>query len=524
MFLRQTTVILISLFIIISFLNIPKSSKARQAENSTCAVNLMLAINAPEEVADDDWTALQDFAQQLPLNILLADEDAGEIQYGIVQYGAETELVLSLTEVDTDYLELDDSHAIVSAIQDMQLAADGDNLQASLEMAQAELASASNTRPNIILILSGNNANAGNSLTTAETIRMAGTHILSVTIGNIDLNDYVKLSGQPANVITIGQYGSLPVIMDILLNNICIAANEPSIPMIDITEDATPTNPNVANNPAVGGRATQIVFASNRDGDSEIFVINSDGTNLRQLTENTRDDDKPSFKKDGTQIAFESSLEGHYDIFVMDIDGENLTNVTDSNYDSWGPAWSPDGTQIAFHSNRAGSIEIFVMDADGENVRQLTQNAIATDRSAEWSPDGTQLIYYSDVSGGRELYIVDVASGEIERLTNNSYYDGQPDWSLNGTQIAFASTRANSRPDIFIMQLDKSETTRLTDDIATDDDPVWSPDGRQIAFESTRSGNYDIWIMNTDGTGLVQLTDDDARDWSADWAWIPAEE
>lgn len=518
MFFRQSIAWLVFSGIILSAWLSTPPVKSMQAQNTTCAVNLMLVLNAPETLAEDEWADVRQFAQELPQAVLLADEDAGEIHYGVVQYTKTAEVVLPLTPVDSDYLELAASHIIISTLDKLTPTGEEADLATALITAQAEFSTVSNDRANVMVILSGNNTTGADAQPVADTLRTEDTHILSVVVGNIDLSEYVAVSGRPETVITIGQYASLPIIMDILLNNICMAASEPTIPIIDVA-DGTVT-PNSSN----GGRATQITFASNRDGDSEIYVVHSDGTNLRQLTDNSADDDKPSFKKDGTQIAFESNRRGgRYAIYVIDIDGTNLTQLTDEAYDSWGPAWSPDGTQIAFHSTQSGVIELFVMNADGSNIRQLTTNGNPIDRSAEWSPDGTQLVFYSDVTGGRELYILDIESGEFERLTNNNFYDGQPDWSMNGTQIAFASTRSNSRPDIFLMQRDDLTVTRLTDDIATDDDPAWSPDGRQIVFETTRSGNYDIWVMDSDGSNPVQITDDPGRDWSADWAWLPVE-
>lgn len=490
-----------------------------RAQADTCPVNMMLVLNTSTDLDRAEWEAVQIFSQALPQQLLVADEDVDEIEYGLVQFAEDVEVFLPLTTLRQDDLSDLDDHPIFTTLATLEPTIAGADLNLALTTAQAEFPRMDNDYANILVVLADTDIAGEDAQATADEMRLNETQILSIVVGDIDLSEYVALSGKPENVITIGQYASLPVIMDILVNNICLAANDPSVPMVDLTE----TTPTPANS-STAGRATQLAFSSNRDGDSEIFVIHSDGTNLRQLTDNTADDDKPSFKKDGTQIAFESNMRGgRYAIYVIDLDGENLTQLTDEAYDSWGPSWSPDGAQIAFHSTKTGIIELYVMDADGGNIRQLTSNGNPIDRSAEWSPDGTQLVFYSDVTDGRELYIVDIELGEFERLTNNSYYDGQPDWSMNGTQIAFASTRSNSRPDIFLMQRDDLSVTRLTDDIATDDDPAWSPDGRQIAFESTRSGNYDIWIMDSDGTNLRQLTEDPSRDWSVDWAWVPEE-
>ena len=124
-----------------------------------------------------------------------------------------------------------------------------------------------------------------------------------------------------------------------------------------------------------------ILFTNDQDGDVEIFVVeadgtvvNADGTNVRQLTNNTYSDVFPSWSPDGTQIAFASDRDGDREIFVMNADGTNVRQLTNNTYNDWFPSWSRDGTQIASQSDRDGDSEIFVMNADGTNVRQLTNN------------------------------------------------------------------------------------------------------------------------------------------------------
>ena len=123
----------------------------------------------------------------------------------------------------------------------------------------------------------------------------------------------------------------------------------------------------------LGGGSGQIAFASSRDGNSEIYVMNADGSGQTRLTNDSRDDQYPAWSPDGRQIAFMSD-QGYYqwgyyysnwEIYVMNADGSGQTNLTNNGADDWVPAWSPDGQQIAFHSTRNGNYEIYLMNADG---------------------------------------------------------------------------------------------------------------------------------------------------------------
>ena len=129
---------------------------------------------------------------------------------------------------------------------------------------------------------------------------------------------------------------------------------------------------------AVVDAQAQIAFMSERDGNNEIYVMDADGGNQRRLTENRRDDWSPSWSPDGKRIVFVSDRDGHPDvipgwftseIYVMDADGRNPQNLTENPADDGFPSWSPDGKQIVFQSNRDdfGKYEIYVMDADGGN-------------------------------------------------------------------------------------------------------------------------------------------------------------
>jgi len=129
----------------------------------------------------------------------------------------------------------------------------------------------------------------------------------------------------------------------------------------------------------------QIAFVSERDWNKEIYVMDADGNNLRNLTNNPASDEAPSWSPDGQGIAFQSDRDGNSEIYVMDADGNNLRNLTNNPAGDSSPAWSPDGQRIAFVSSRDGAKNsaIYVMDADGNNPRNLT-NHPAPDYQPDW--------------------------------------------------------------------------------------------------------------------------------------------
>ena len=235
-----------------------------------------------------------------------------------------------------------------------------------------------------------------------------------------------------------------------------------------------------------------------------------------------------------TRIAFMSTRSGNGEIYLMNPDGKRVRRLTrHPKYDSV-PAWSPAGQKITFMSFRdlhkpRGIIfgEIYLMNADGTNLINLTQSPERADFISSWSPDGKQIAFTSDESFKRNIWVMDADGGNPRNLTNHHAIDRSPDWSPDGQQIAFQSDRnrawefennVQGNWEIYVMNTNGANPINLTNHLAWDSGPAWSPDGRQIAFTSDRDGNREIYVMNTDGTNLINLTNHPARDSGPDWS------
>lgn len=254
-----------------------------------------------------------------------------------------------------------------------------------------------------------------------------------------------------------------------------------------------------------------IAFVSDRDGDAEIYVMNADGSGVEQLTDNEFGDYFPTWSPDGRRIAFISEREDDvqiHDIYVMNADGSGIEQLTDA-CNNVSPAWSPDGQRIAFQSRG----DIYVMYADGSGVEQLTGEP--SESCAE--------IFIADLDGdGDGNFYVRNENGSVELFTDYESLDWEnvnwlPSWSPDGSRIAFSSYR-DGDSEIYVMNADGGGVEQLTDNEIRDWLPSWSPDGGRIAFQSHRDGDWDIYVMNADGSGVVRLNEDEYYDSFPAWS------
>jgi TolB protein len=240
------------------------------------------------------------------------------------------------------------------------------------------------------------------------------------------------------------------------------------------------------------------------------------------------------------RITFSS---GTNDIYVVNANGSGLRRLTSNPANDFDPAWSPDGRMIAFRSERDGNTEIYVMAADGSAQRNVSHDP-TEDWGPTWSPDGR--VAWNCARGQAIGFraCVERADGSGLHTIPAEIYVEYMDWSHDGTKIVFMSQEpgaSGTDPDynIYVMNADGSGVQRLTTTGGEDGWPAWSPDGRQIAFASTRddcrnssvdecldSGDigpfFDLYVMNADGSDQHRVTNKMAQfvDWSPDGRYL----
>ena len=311
---------------------------------------------------------------------------------------------------------------------------------------------------------------------------------------------------------------------------------------------ATPSTP-------AGGAATPsadtrevILFSSHRNDvhDSQIYIMNGDGSGQRQLTFTRGHSWGPRISPDGKYFVFSSVApgehidhsatgggrvgQGHHEVFRANVDGSDIVRLTNTNAWNNAWAWAPDSKSLIIASDRDGEWELYRMSVNGEQeqIMRLT-NDPALDGWPSFTPDGKQIIFASDRTDKRsQIYVMDADGTNVRRLTNTTATATLPSVSPDGRRIVYAvqsgTEQTGITSDIFVMNIDGSNPTRLTrDSIAINSDPSWSPDGTRIVFSSDRDGNSNIYMMNADGTGTKRITTDPGEDVTPFWATIRVE-
>lgn len=212
------------------------------------------------------------------------------------------------------------------------------------------------------------------------------------------------------------------------------------------------------------------------------------------------------------------------DIYRINVDGSGLRRLASAGRNEH-PNWSASGSMITFTSDRDGDYEIYKMRADGSSPDNLTDN-IGVDWGSTWSPNGSQIAFYgfrvsithpASVSG---IYTM-LSNGTMQRSVISDRFSiyGGLSWSSRSGRIVFHSNREGGNYEIYSMDVDGTGLRRLTFNDDHDWSPDWSPDGRRIVFESYRDdSNGEIYTMNADGSGVTRLTFNDVADRNPAWS------
>jgi Tol biopolymer transport system component len=334
----------------------------------------------------------------------------------------------------------------------------------------------------------------------------------------------------------------IPLAILLILLAACRPANPSATPVLSEVENPAPTAPDTASEihtetPTIVPTAipenlhvssTTLAFTSARDGNMEIYIMDTDGSAVHRLTDNPAEDYWPTWSPDGTQIAFASNRDGDFEIFVIDVadvllntDNSAPRQLTHANGNDLEPAWSPDGSKIAFMVHQANQSSIYTMNPDGSERALLTEGA-SSNYLPKWSPDGNQIVFVSERDGNPEIYIMNADGSAQTRLTDNPADDRYPAWSSQGDYISFYSDR-DGKKELCRIDINGQNLRPLTNHNAAVWVSDWSPAGNQIALTSNRDGNREIYIMDTETGNLQRLTDNRVLDGIPAWRPVTAE-
>lgn len=258
----------------------------------------------------------------------------------------------------------------------------------------------------------------------------------------------------------------------------------------------------------------RLAFASTVDGNWNVHVVDADGSNLERLTDHPAADVGPEWSPDGRELVFFSRRDGNAEIYLLDLATRAVRRLTDHLERDGNPSFSPDGRHIVFVSDRGGTREIWRMDRDGGGLVQLTHGSVDNTAARPiYSPDGRSILFASQRPGdaARKLWIMD-ADGSRLREFSGHLLESNPSYTPDGAWVAYdgSSTGRDDTSDgsweIFRRRADGSEETRLTRNRVNDWAPHYSPDGRFIAYCSGFNDQYEIWVMNADGTAPRRVT------------------
>ncbi len=271
-----------------------------------------------------------------------------------------------------------------------------------------------------------------------------------------------------------------------------------------------------------GPFGSQIAFSSRVGRFKELFVMDMDGENVRQLTDERGLALTSAWNPLGSELIYTSYRKRIPNLYTLRLFDRSTQQVTRGRNLEIGGQFSQDGKRILAAQTTGKQSDIVLLNLDGTLVRKITNSYGVIDVSPKWSPDYRKIVFCSNRSGGPQIYTMNADGSEAKRISFvTSNYCTSPSWSPKGDRIAFVC-RADRGFQLFSAKPDGSDALQLTS-YGSNEDPEWSPDGRFLAFATTfgRGRTYHIGIMRSDGSNLRQLSFGRAGEMDPAWGPLP---
>jgi TolB protein len=263
-------------------------------------------------------------------------------------------------------------------------------------------------------------------------------------------------------------------------------------------------------------------FTLGESVESEIVLIDADGSNRQVLTDNQVFDGEPDWSPDGQYLAFESMLAGNSDIYIAPVGNgpltpDDLRQITSGTEPDRHPDWSPDGSLIAYESGSGDRSEIVVVQIDGGMLNRLTSNDFA-DRAPRFSPDGTQIAFMTNRRGVWEIALMDYPGGEVREIFDCPADDCRfPAWSPDGRFLAYNTLSEDGEAgSIFALDVATGRSMPLVEE-GENGRPAWSGDGLSLYFNRTEGDTTDLYRLDLQSREITRLTETQSNDYAPDW-------
>jgi len=265
--------------------------------------------------------------------------------------------------------------------------------------------------------------------------------------------------------------------------------------------------------PALAGVGGRLIFFDRRGDDVrsfELVSLNLDTWTETQLTLDESDNTYPVAAPDGRRVAFQSNRDGDFEIYVINTLGGDLRQITDNNYRDRLPTWSPDGEWLLYSADVRGDETYDLMRtrlSDGTTEPVLSNGQ--RNSHARYSPDGRYIVFTTGSdpldAATWEIALLDTETGDVTQLTDNDVRDASPVFSPDGRQILYVSFQGTNNA-LYVMNIDGTNARLLFDSVGSEWAASYSPDGRYIVFTSTVTGEDELFLMTAQGTDVQQIT------------------